>query len=606
MKTIVAFSALFAAAAGFADPVGAGDFEVELPRKTGGEILLAEDFGVSPGNDFNGAALSAAFRAAKERGASVLRVEPGVYRCFDDAGVVAEGLKDFTFDGGDALFVFRRPSGVGTEANFIIRDCDHAVFRRFKMDWDWENDPLASIGTVVGKHVDERDNESYFDVKFDRVPPCYPNPVPIQTMTTVDSERRHLIGTRPNRMLFGLYEGHFGTKNEWVGEDVLRIWPQVHPGEGFAVVPGCEWAYNAPWNHWTVFDIEVGASYRMLHYYYGKGGIHLTSNQHLTLRDIEVWSCRGFGLGVDGAQKFWRVENFTLCPPPDKVSSRLTSSTADGHHVIRSFGYCQYVNCTISFCNDDSSNFHDCTSYGTCEGEDFLRQTFVNGPAYLAARPGDTIELREANYDETGWRGKVVEVLEDGRLLKMDRKVPSAPKFGRYLFFNRTFATSHILIKDCRCFDSHFRNLWQSGDLTIEDCVFERMGDAQHFLADWTHDLWSEGVGVSNVVVRGCTFRMNNMQTRGTANPLPEITAYLHWPDDFACEKPQPGFFRDFLIEDNTFDSPAGKILDMKYVDGLVFRNNRLVAGGKTAAIPDELISVTDSINVTIEKGGGE
>ena len=583
---------------------GAGDFTVELPRPTGGVTLDAANFGVSPSNDLNGAALTAAFREARRIGAARLRVAPGTYNCFDDEGVLAEGLADFTFDGGGAMFVFRRPSLVGTGANLVIKGCDHSLFTNFRMDWDWEHDPLASVVTVVGKHCDERDNESCFDVKFDRLPPCHPNPVPIQTMTTVDASRRHLIGTQPNRMLFGLYEGHFGPKNEWVEEDTLRIWPQVRPGDGFTFIPGCEWCYSADWNRSVVDEIKIGTVYRMLHYYYGKGGIHLNSNEHLTLRGIHVLSCRGFGLGVDGAQKFWRVEDFTLAPPPDKLGERLVSSTADGHHVVRSLGYCQYVNMAVSFCNDDSHNFHDCISHGVTEAPDTLLQTFVNGVIYLNARPGDEIELREANYAPTGWRGKVVSI--DGKRLKMDRPVPAAPKFGVFLFFNRTFATSHILVKDCVCRDSHFRNLWQSGNLTVEGCTFERMGDGQHFLADWTHDLWCEGVGVENVVFRDCVFRDNNQQTRGTPCAQPEIQSYLRWPDDVKCDKPAPGFFKDFLFENCRFINPAGKVFAMRFVDGVTLRGNTVVENGAPRLLAESDATFEDCLGVKIEHTGKE
>ena len=37
------------------------------------------------------------------------------------------------------------------------------VFKNLKMDWDWDNDPIASLVEVVKI---ERNGDSYFDAKF--------------------------------------------------------------------------------------------------------------------------------------------------------------------------------------------------------------------------------------------------------------------------------------------------------------------------------------------------------------------------------------------------------------------------------------------------------
>ena len=558
-------------------PVGAGAFEIERPRAHGGPALNAADFGFSVTNDDNAAALARAFAEAKRVGASRLDLPPGTYRCFG-GGVRADGLRDFTFDGHGAVLVFRRSARQGGGANLVVADTERCVFRNFKMDWDWTRDPLASIGTCVNTFVDEKnDDASYFDMKLDRPHPCYPALPSLQTATTVDAARRHLIGTPPNRLIF--LGNAQGPKSAWIAPDTLRIWPGVKPSPDAKVPATYQCYYNPKANRGTVRQIPVGISYRLLHYYYGLGGITMHGNRHFTLEDVDIWSCRGHGLAVGGEQHHWQVVNVRLAPPEDKLSERLTSSTSDGHHVSRSLGWCKYVNFTVSFCNDDSHNFHDCTAYGVPEAPDRLRVTGPRGIGYLAPKVGDTVELRENNFDATGWRGTIVKIAGD--TMSMDRPVPR-PKGDRFLFFNRSVATDHILMKGCVCRDSHFRNLFQSNDLTIEDCVFDRMGSgAVQFAGDWTVDLWSEGMGVTNCVVRNCLFRDGNQQSRGRDGGWgAEILSFLRIPSTVKHAPPSPGFFSDILVENCRFENPAGLLVSLIHARNVTFRNNVTVDDG--------------------------
>lgn len=43
--------------------------------------------------------------------------------------------------------------------------------------------------------------------------------------------------------------------------------------------------------------------YRLMHYYYGKNAFNLDSNAHLTLEDIDVYSCRGMAVHISGSAK---------------------------------------------------------------------------------------------------------------------------------------------------------------------------------------------------------------------------------------------------------------------------------------------------------------
>lgn len=572
----VAVSKTFDGAGAAWTPTGAGEFEIEGPRPHGGPILKAADFGFSVANDHNAGAIQRALAEAKRIGASRLELAPGTYNCFDEPGFCAEGFKDFTFDGKGALLVFRRDRKLNGPNVSLVKNM-RCLFGNFKMDWDWARDPLASVGTCTNKFVDEKDDRgSYFDMRLDRPSPHYPALPPVLTATTVDAERRHLIGTPPNRLIF--LGTPNGAKIAWLAPDAMRVWPGVVRACDSAASSAFA-AFRSP-NRETVRQIPLGISYRLLHHYYGGGAVSMHDNAHLTLKDVDVYGCRGGGLGVGGRQHHWQVENVRIAPPADRIAERLTACTADGHHIGRSLGWAKYIGFTISFCNDDAHNFHDCTIYGVAEAPNRLKVTSPMGMRYFGASVGDVIELRESNFEAVGWRGKVIAI--DGEAMSMDRPVPQPKKGDRFLFYDRSVATDHVLMKECVCRDAHYRNLFQTSDLTLEDCAFERQGGcAIEFCGAWTEKLWCEGMGVTNCVVRNCRFRDGCQMARGRGGTSAEIRTELYPPPGFKVAPFVPGFFDGILFEGCRFENLAGVLADIRHARNVTFRGNVVSDDGK-------------------------
>ena len=222
-------------------PTGCPDFDVELPRATGGAVIRAVDFGFSETNEHNAVALNAALAEARRVRASRLELAPGTYRCFDGPGVQIEDLEDFTFDGKGATLVFRRDHAplatqaelLENEGNVEVRNCVRTVVENFNIDWDWENDPLAVWCTCAGKHVDGADNASYADFELEKPHPKYPNQVPVQLLTPMaaDKSGARMDGKRGPRGYFGMSLGHIGAKSEWLSPTRLRVWPYVRPAK---------------------------------------------------------------------------------------------------------------------------------------------------------------------------------------------------------------------------------------------------------------------------------------------------------------------------------------------------------------------------------------
>ena len=584
---------------------GCPEVVVEAPRATGGAVVRAADFGLSTSSTSNAAAISRALDVCRAAKASRLELAPGTYRCFDEPGIAIRDFTDFTFDGKGAVLVFRRPAEfrgqpqselVLTKGNVLVQRCTRTEVRDFTMDWDWESDPLGAFVRVVGRHEDAAHPErSFVDLAFVDYErhPKYPEPVPLQKVTPMDESR---TGFRrgSGEMSFGQTEGHFGAKNAWVAPNVLRVWPGF-PMEGRSQNPMLNFAPSPAANLRRVRAFETNGLYRVLHCYYGKNGINLDSNVHFTMRDVNVWSCFGMALVIDGRQHNWLVDGLRVMPPDEaafkaaypgaRFFRRPVASTSDGHHVARSQGSARYENCRWTLNNDDSMNFHDRFTIAIRVAPRVLDVINRRGAAYFRAERGATLELRRPNYAPVGEKGfRATLVRTSGDRLYLDRDVPE--QVGQcFLVWDRTYGTDRVSVKNCVFEDSGLRNLFSSSDLTIEGCVFRRTAWYPiRFIADYRKDLWCEGMGMTNLVVRNCLFEdVNRLHPQD-----PCISAVCVTPPDWKIDPPvDPGFVAGgLLVEGCRFVNPGGYVLDLSCGRDIAFRDNVVELGPRAQDNP--------------------
>lgn len=600
----------------FAEPTGCPDFAIEAPRTRPG-VVRAADFGFREDSTENAAAVNRALAEAKRIGAGRVELAPGTYRCRDARGIVIDGFEDVVFDGKGAKLVFCRPSDIaeGQEtmdpfgANVMVRNCRRMELADFTMDWDWEIDPIAVWVRAVDRKVSDADDASYVDFELaDGVRhPRYPDPVPVLEVFEAPEDRGGGTLPRVGRSLWhGAAQGHFGAKNEWVSPTRLRVWPFVmHPGKH-----QCEAdrkRFSAKANRTVVRNFKLGALYALSHYYYGKNAFNLFSSSDLTLRDIRVDSCRGFGVEVSGTQRKTQFVNVRFAPP--KGSTRPFSCSADGFHVVRSQGWFKFIGCEWACCQDDFVNLHDRTTLAWPDGERALEVVNTRGVRYFGAAAGDEIELREDDYAATGWRGRIAAV--EGERLVFDRPVPR-PKGLCFVLFNRTYATDNYLFRDCTFRDSRTsRNIAMGSNVTFENCRFERLSRGPlRIQMCYTPNVWCEGTLTRNVVVRGCTFRdCLGFGNRESVQLF--IGGRIPWKGDpvmpqvpIANERFRTAWeaqwakgtvpridreaFSGFLVENNVFVNAPGYVIDSPNANGLVCRGNRVVREGSPVCPPFE------------------
>ena len=581
LKKFMSVSLASVAAVAMAEPTGCPEFTVERPRPTGGAVVLAVDFGLDAKGDKNAAAINRALAEAMRVKASRVELAPGTYRCYDEPGVVIRDFTDFTFDGKGAVLVFRRPAEyrcqpqselILDKGNVLVQRCVRTEVCNLTMDWDWKNDPLAGFVKCVAKHPSKDRADAWFELEFVDWArhPFYPNPCPLQKLQAMRDDHK---GFRKGfACSFGQSEGHFGAKNEWVKPNVLRVWPGV-------LMPGRNQNPQHAWGQPSVAEkVTVGETYRVQHCYYGKNGFNFDSNRHFTFRDITVWSCFGMAFVTDGTQKHWQFENVKVVPPTkaefaaaypgERFFERPVTSVSDGHHVARSCGWCKYLNCTWSRNNDDSSNFHDRFTIAIRVADKALQVINRRGEEYFRAAVGTTFELRNPDFSPTGAFVKLVR--KQGDMLYVDRPLPEQ-KGQCFLVWDRTYGTDNVLVKGCKFVDSAFRNIFSPSNLTIEDCDFVRTGGYPiQFIADYRSDLWCEGLGATNLVVRNCRFEDTNV-----IHPDgPQISTVCVTPTGWQIPPPDKGFVGgDLLIEGCTFVRPTGPVLKLTTGKNVIFRN---------------------------------
>ena len=524
-------------------PTGAVEFDVDLPRPHGGLVLDAADFGVSPANSDNAVPLRKALAAAKERGAETLKVAPGVYRMTDDASLVLDGFRDFTFDGQGARFISSRRR----DAFIHLHGCVRTRLMNFSVDWDWDKAPLASVVEV--KEV----GEGYVDLRF------------------------RDYADFPNKRAAFLVLSPFDPVTRSVGVEGMstkglqRFWGELTPFPGEWLGPNLARLRTDP------SGLRSGEVYRLQHYYYHLNGISMDSNEHLRLENVTILSTPGHAFVMTGTQHHTLLEHVDIVAPKDDPR-RVITCAADHFHIARSCGFLKLDHCEFSLGGDDILNMHDCSGFARPHGPKTIRTQNAGSYGYLAK--GTRVELRQGDYSPTGFIGTVVEdkAVDASRGvfdITFAEDVPAATEEG-FVMFDRTYDTHNVIVRNCLFHDNRARGLLiLARDVTVENNVFrhQEMG-AIKIETGYTFNVWSEGYGVSNVVIRGNLFENQNPSGSNSLHRERTIYAGIYLRKDPSGDVTDYPIIRDLLFERNTFRNSCGVAAYVTSAKGVTFLDN--------------------------------
>ncbi len=522
-------------------PTGAKEFEVELPRSRNGAVVDAAGFGVSSEAPDNTAALNRAIAHCRAAGAAELRIAPGVYRMTADASIRFPELRDFTFDGGGATFVFHKKR----EPNFLIRACERLLLCNFKVDWDWERDPLASLVEVAGAA------DGAVDFRFPEYERFPQREIRVARVTSYDPATKSVGVENGFDVSYEFYAGRNRPDTEWLSGNVLRLrdkggTKQFRPGQRF----------------------------RMQHYNYDMHGFVMVGNRHLTVEDVRVFSCAGHAFHISGGQQYWQFRRVHIAPP-EGTPRRIITCAADHCHIAGSRGFFKMEECEFSFGGDDCLNAHDNSGYAVKSGSHSLVSRFGGG----RFKTGDPVELRHDDFSPAGFSAEIRKVRIIDRAagsyeFTFDGVLPE-PEGEGFVLFNRTSDTRNLIIRNCFFHDNRARGLLLLGrDITVENNRFRHNDMGAIKIESGYSAKWSEGYGADNIVIRNNHFDAVNPRGAASDGKARDIHIGVYLGSDPSAVRTDYPILSNILLEGNTFRDSFGLAAFISSAGNVTIRDN--------------------------------
>lgn len=550
---------------------GCPDFNVELPAgNPNAPVVNAADFGATENNLKFCDAMNAAVAHCRKVGARKLVLPKGVYHLYNSGPITFEGLKDFEFDGGGSTFIFLRDKGLakmkGLDASKIsnnfqdgacvkISECERVKVGNFNIDWDWAADPLGSIVRV--ENVCASPGGEYIDYKFVDYDNFPRRDLRVANLSSYDPVS-NLIGVEGGATLgYEFYKGKNIPKMEWLSGNVLRVWHSRYSRRA-----------------------KVGDFYRMQHYYYDGAGVLTHQNRHLTLSKVNVYSCRGHAFVVSGTQQYWQYLDCSI-KPPEGAKARAITCTADHLHVVNSRGYMKLIGCDFMLGADDCINVHDCTGYAVRKSDFSLETRNVRGIKMF--KVGDPIELRDDDFSPSGFTGKIksvkpIDASKGVHEIVFADKIPQ-PKGEGFIMFNRYYSSGNILLRNCKFHSNRARGIIiQCPNVTVENCVIKNNEMAgMRIVTGYTPNLWSEGFGVDNLLVRGCVFESTNRTDVKADGFARDIHIGIYRTTGERTGQTIYPIMSNITFEKNTFKNAYGLVAFITSSGNVVFRENIII-----------------------------
>lgn len=330
-------------------------------------------------------------------------------------------------------------------------------------------------------------------------------------------------------------------------------------------------------------------------------GVVISHSANVHLTRMNIYNACGMGvIGQLSADIF--LNHVDVMPPPG--GKRIVSVTADATHFVNCRGKVVMANCLFEQQMDDACNIHGIYCQITrliSPGRFEIRLAHPQQWGMDVVKPGTHLELTQAgSLQPLGFATvKSVDRLNDEYTIVESREpLPAAVAVGDCVA-DADANTADFTVTNCVLRGNRARGLLLGtrGKILIEGNTFHVPGGSILFEGDAQH--WFEQSGVRDVVIRNNTFDNCNFGVWG--NACIQVGAGIA-PE--YCKTTR--YNRNILIEDNLFKVFSSlPLLSMYSVDGLIFRDNRLVRTSdypSSGSKPGKLFNVTDSDHVTLEQ----
>ena len=159
--------------------------------------------------------------------------------------------------------------------------------------------------------------------------------------------------------------------------------------------------------------------------------------------------------------------------------------------------------------------------------------------------------------------------------ITFEEDIPAVKDEG-FVMFDRTYDTHNVIVRDCLFHDNRARGLLiLARDVTVENNVFrhQEMG-AIKIETGYTLNAWSEGYGVTNVVIRGNLFAEQNPSGSNSLHRERTVYAGIYLKRDPSEDVTDYPIIRDILFEGNTFRNSCGVAAYVTSAQNVTFLGN--------------------------------
>ena len=299
--------------------------------------------------------------------------------------------------------------------------------------------------------------------------------------------------------------------------------------------------------------------------------ITITDSRNVSVRNITLYHAGGMGVIAQRTRDI-TIDSLNILPAPGK--DRVVSVGADATHFVNCTGRLRMYNSHLAQQTDDATNIHgvyyriaDVLADGRIMVE--LANDAQYGFDLFHSKP--RIEFVSAKSLITYGHGKVKSyyTISDNKfMLTLSTPLPQGVAKGDVIAPEGDYPDVHI--KGCYFGNNRARGLLlgSRARMLIEDCVFHTPGAALLLEGDGRY--WFEQAGVRNVIIRNNTFDNCNYGVWGSGT--------IETGSGIDSQYYDSSFYnRNLLIENNTFRIHRAAVLNLYSVDGVTFRNNRIV-----------------------------
>ena len=549
-----------------------GEFTIYRP---GDELtkVYAADFGLSEDSADNTKALESAVAYCKAHPNTDLVIDNGVYRFQNSGRIDLSGLKNVKISGNNSKFIQRT-------AMFGIGGADTLEISDLNIAWDWEYSRLADVVKVLS--VNSAEGEKTVEYQFLDNPNFsldYAQKMKWLSMSQVD----------PQSFTFGAGADH---KEIYFSEyynnpsDVQSV--ELIDSDKIRVVHG-----NIT-NSSSINQIAAGDTYLLRHYTYQHHCVTIHSkSKNVTFNNFNIYGSAGMAYCVYGQSSNCQWKNCKITIDPDSNNDQHISAASDGIYISKCGPYFNVENCEIAYQGDDGFNNHTVVGVvDSVQSSNSLR-VYTGGDSRMVTDIGDKLIVRSDEFELLdGVELTITKVSSETgdhyRLLTFAETLPEAVK-ENYILVNPKGSSGNYVLRNNYFHENRARGIvLENGNGIVEgNRFYKTQMSAIQMGVDIQKNLWQEGGGMDNVIIRNNTF------DRCCVTYNWAVMAPIFFSNKLFGKQLKYPALTDITIENNTVINSAGYSFRVNGTAGVKITAN-------TVYNPDELPLSNSSVRGSV------